>query len=96
MLWIFISLKRFQIQNIRSQFTILVYESNARVSLENKDREEFNQCQNQLKLLYAELIDCKNRWEFTSYRLLYYIYMNNTLGNNEFPFDLMSFLLQNN
>lgn len=48
--------------------------------MENKDREEFNQCQNQLKQLYEEVPDCPNRWEFTSYRMLYYIYMENFLG----------------
>uniref|UniRef100_A0A915D142 SAC3/GANP/THP3 conserved domain-containing protein n=1 Tax=Ditylenchus dipsaci TaxID=166011 RepID=A0A915D142_9BILA len=67
------------IQNIRNDFTVLVYESNARIALENKDREEFNQCQNQLKVLYSEVDYCSNRWEFTSYRLLYYIYMNEIL-----------------
>ncbi|KAI3414217.1 SAC3/GANP/Nin1/mts3/eIF-3 p25 [Globodera pallida] len=52
------------IQNIRNDFTVSVYEANARVALEKRDREEFNQCQNQLKQLY---------------RLLYYIYMRETL-----------------
>ncbi|KAI1729993.1 SAC3/GANP family domain-containing protein [Ditylenchus destructor] len=77
------------IQNIRNEFTVLVYESNARVCLENKDREEFNQCQNQLKLLYKEVNNCPNRWEFTSYRLLYYIYMNNTLDVSTLLDELM-------
>jgi hypothetical protein len=66
--------------------------------------KEFNQCQNQLKLLYTELLRKKltargsttkmaadkeaegeedglaNRWEFTAYRLLYYVYMRSVLG----------------
>uniref|UniRef100_A0A914GVK5 Oxysterol-binding protein n=1 Tax=Globodera rostochiensis TaxID=31243 RepID=A0A914GVK5_GLORO len=69
------------IQNIRNDFTVSVYEANARVALEKRDREEFNQCQNQLKQLYklVPAAACPNRWEFTSYRLLYYIYMRETL-----------------
>ncbi|GAX26879.1 hypothetical protein FisN_9Lh173 [Fistulifera solaris] len=67
------------VQRIQNSFTIDVYETHARIALEENDLNEYNQCQTQLKELYRTLHDdteaTQNIREFLAYRLLYYVFL---------------------
>lgn len=63
------------IQGVQTEFTVEVYETNARICLQKDDLTEFTKCQSQLQQLYAEGIPgCEN--EFLSYRLLHAVLTN--------------------
>ncbi|KAK1256883.1 hypothetical protein QJS04_geneDACA024123 [Acorus gramineus] len=69
------------VQRIHNELTVKVYETHARMALEAGDLPEFNQCQSQLKSLYAEGIKgC--HMEFSAYNLLAVILHSN--NNRDF------------
>ncbi|KAH6761965.1 SAC3/GANP/Nin1/mts3/eIF-3 p25 family [Perilla frutescens var. hirtella] len=64
------------VQHIRNELTVKVYEIHARLAIEVGDLPEYNQCQSQLKTLYAEGISgC--HMEFAAYNLLCVILHSN-------------------
>lgn len=80
-----------RVQMIENQFTVKVYESHARIALENGDIGEFNQCQSRLIVLF-ELPNVKASFleEFTSYRILYYMLTEDNGSMNMLRLKLMT------
>eukprot|EP00891_Asterochloris_glomerata_P001031 jgi/Astpho2/1031/Aster-00850 len=58
------------VQHLRDELAVQIYEAHGRAALEYGDREQFNQCQSQLHVLYGRgCAGCRD--EFLAYRLLY-------------------------
>ncbi|KAK0525216.1 hypothetical protein OC835_005685 [Tilletia horrida] len=64
------------VQRIKNDFTVKVYEIHARIALEKGDLGEYNQCQSQLRTLYAYNIK-GSEMEFLAYRILYLLHTRN-------------------
>lgn len=75
------------VQHIKNDFTVSVYEIHARIALEKGDVGEYNQCQTQLRSLYAFGLK-GNPIEFKAYRILYFIHTANRSGLNDTLADL--------
>ncbi|KAA8650092.1 hypothetical protein EYZ11_001325 [Aspergillus tanneri] len=75
------------VQHIRNEFTVSVYEIHARIALEKGDLGEYNQCQTQLRALYAQQLG-GHPMEFKAYRILYFIHTRNWTAMNDALADL--------
>lgn len=75
------------VQHIKNDFTVNVYEIHARIALEKGDLGEYNQCQTQLRALYAQNLGGHPN-EFKAYRILYFIHTCNRTDMNDVLADL--------
>ena len=75
------------VQHIKTDFTVNVYEIHARIALEKGDLGEYNQCQTQLRALYAQSLG-GHPTEFKAYRILYYLHTCNRTDMNDVLADL--------
>jgi len=84
------------VQHISNAFTVDVYETHARMALQENDVNEFNQAQTQLKILYDKLDDkeaLKNENEFVAYRMIYFVMMTLNKKYNGGSSDLLKLML---
>lgn len=70
------------VQHLRNDFCMYVYETNARISIENNDLGEMNQCLTQLEYLFDSKVERNTKLnctelEFNCYRILYMLMVQN-------------------
>ncbi|KAL8720269.1 MAG: hypothetical protein Q9225_002837 [Loekoesia sp. 1 TL-2023] len=75
------------VQRIKNGFTVNAYEIHARIALEKGDLSEYNQCQTQLRALYAQNLG-GHPTEFMAYRILYFLHTSNRTDMNDVLADL--------
>ncbi|CAO1603375.1 hypothetical protein XANCAGTX0491_006963 [Xanthoria calcicola] len=75
------------VQRIKTSFTVDAYEIHARIALEEGDLSEYNQCQTQLRALYAQNLG-GHPYEFLAYRILYFLHTSNRTDMNDVLADL--------
>ncbi|KAL8905526.1 MAG: hypothetical protein Q9207_002588 [Kuettlingeria erythrocarpa] len=75
------------VQRIKNGFTVNAYEIHARIALEQGDLSEYNQCQTQLRALYAQKLG-GHPTEFLAYRILYFLHTSNRTDMNDVLADL--------
>ncbi|KAL8940556.1 MAG: hypothetical protein Q9216_002743 [Gyalolechia sp. 2 TL-2023] len=75
------------VQRIKTGFTVSAYEIHARIALEKGDLGEYNQCQTQLRALYAQNLG-GHPTEFVAYRILYFLHTSNRTDMNDVLADL--------
>ncbi|KAL8951361.1 MAG: hypothetical protein Q9222_002662 [Ikaeria aurantiellina] len=75
------------VQRIKTGFTVNAYEIHARIALEKGDLGEYNQCQTQLRALYAQNLG-GHPTEFLAYRILYFLHTSNRTEMNDVLADL--------
>ncbi|KAL8692579.1 MAG: hypothetical protein Q9218_002427 [Villophora microphyllina] len=70
------------VQHIKTGFSVTAYEIHARIALEQGDLSEYNQCQTQLRALYAQNLG-GHPTEFLAYRILYFLHTSNRTDMND-------------